>query len=127
MADETAAPIADAAALVTAFKPKVEGTGSFFPPGVEVPAQPANPDASAREQLLLEHKLLGVQIAKAKARRADIEDQMAKLDARKSLAMKLAAMTPAERELLEDTLAEAAQRRIDAAKQDDAAAEPPAA
>lgn len=115
----------DAAAVVVTFKPKVDGTGSFFPPGAEAPAQAGGrPDKAARDSLLMEHKVLGAQIARAKARRAEIEDRLAKLDAKLSLAMKLAALTPAERELLEDTLSASAQRRIDAAKAD--ATEPPA-
>lgn len=114
----------DAAGLTAVFEPKVDGTGSFFPPGVlGAPAPAAAPDKTARDTLLLEHKVLGSQIARAKARRADIEDAIAKLDAKLSLAMKLAALTPAERELLEDTLSASAQRRIDAAA---AAPDPPA-
>lgn len=112
----------DAAGLVAAFKPKVDGTGSFYPPGVTPPAPPpVSPEAAERGRLLLEHKMLGATIINASARRAVIETQMVKIDAKQSLAMKLAALSPAERELLEDTLAEKAQRRIN-----ETATDPPA-
>lgn len=99
--------------------PVVNGTGVFTPAGeLPPPAAPVSPEQARRDALLVEHKILGRRIAEAKARRAEIEDEMTKLDAVKSLAMKLAGLTDAERKLLEDQLALSAQRRIDAAATD---------
>ena len=102
--------------------PVVNGTGTFIPPGEPVPPPPpVSPEKAKRDLLLIEHKLLGRKIAEAKARRAEIEDELTKIDAVASLAMKLAALSPAERELLEAQLSASLQRRLDAEK---AAADP---
>lgn len=102
---------------------KYEGTGVFTPPGETPPPPPQpSPETARRLELLVEHKRLGAELAALKARRAAVEEELAKLDARQSLALKLAALTPAERELLELTLAEKAQKRIDEAKAAEAAA-----
>lgn len=107
--------------------PVVNGTGTFTPPGeTPPPVDPVSPETARRGALLVEHKILGRRISEAKARRAEIEDEMTKLDAVKSLAMKLAGLTEAERKLLEDQLSIATQRRIDAAKAEAAVPDLPA-
>jgi hypothetical protein len=112
---------AELAALLD--KSKVSGTGTFTPPGEEPPEQPLPAEPAARRNvLLLQHKMIGIQIARLKAARAEIEDQLAQLDAHASLAMKLAGLTPAERALLEQTLAVKAQQQLD-----NSPAEPPGA
>ncbi len=104
-------------------KAKVNGTGTFTPPGEQAPEQPLPAEPAARRNVLvLQHKMIGVQIARLKATRAEIEDQLAQLDAHASLAMKLAGLTPAERTLLEQTLAVKAQQQLD-----NSPAEPPGA
>lgn len=102
-------------------KPVARGAGTFTPPGDkpagDKPAGPARgkPANPARDDLLQEHKALNRQIATLVARRDEVETQIAMLDARASVAAKLQAMSPAELAILNDTLAEKAQKRIDQA------------
>ncbi len=97
-------------------KPVVRGTGTFSPPDPDAsPADAASQVSLARADLLQRHKALTQQIAGLRAEQNEIEKKLAAIDARDSLAAKLRGMTPAELALLHETLAEKAQKQIDAA------------
>lgn len=105
-------------AAVVIGRPVVRGVGTFLPPGT--PGSPSAADGtpvSAVEQragLLLRHKGLSSDIRRLTEERDEIEKRLADLDARTGLMAKLAAMTPAERALLEKVLGEKLQQQIDA-------------
>lgn len=106
---------AAAKAGVTAPKLVIVATGTVSGPG-EAPPAPARAVDPRRLELLARHKAIKAQLAALQVEKDKIEAELQIVDDRASLAAKLAAMTPGEMRLLQDTLAAKAQEQIDASK-----------
>lgn len=112
----TAADVGEVPAGIAVSTPqvKVEGKGTFTPPGHSKPVPTPREPNPEREAALAELREARAALDKAVARKLAAEEKVQGLDAAASLSVKLANMTPAELALLQVKMAEHLQKQINA-------------